>query len=221
MSETPHPGTRLPYVSPLLAKNFHMKPDPASLPPAGRQDTLRGDPGSAFRRRKDRHQSYNVHVTNGATTKFDSVSLAQASFPTHTLTKRIHMSKGLGNVVLGTEPATDPADRCGIGRSIPDIMDTRSWASVKQATVDEAAKARGPARSSLQDSKRSAWAEDKQLVRGTSRWAGEMRSTLGSQECYQAARTAAVARQQQLGNKAAGVGHTRYGVASAPYATDV
>jgi hypothetical protein len=207
-------GTHRAYVSTLLAKNAHMRPDPATLPAAGRQDTQFGDAGSKYHHRRAQESPATLHVANGAGRPFVGTSVTHDTLPAHPKQVRFVMHKGLGPVAPGTNPPVAPENRCGIGRSIPSVTDTASWVSEKNSSID----GRGGGHRGLGETKRAEWASDKAVVRGGDAWQPEQRSSVGNAACYDQARQVAAQRQQQLlAKKTTRVG----GVASAPYATDV
>mmetsp|Transcript_31893 Transcript_31893/g.98695 ORF Transcript_31893/g.98695 Transcript_31893/m.98695 type:complete len:229 (-) Transcript_31893:9-695(-) len=211
------------YVSTLLRKNAHMRPDPSTLPPAGRQDTMRGEAGSRFHQRKQPQNPKDLHVASGKGIRFDAVSVAHETLPAHPPRKRIQMTKGLGPVLPGVTPPVDPSNRCGIGASVLGVTDTSSWQSVKKLTVDlpvsQPGSSLAPVRG-LGEAKRQKWQHEAEVLRGTRGWGSELRGTLGSSECYDTAKSRASERQQQLLAKRNGSGHGKTGSAAAPYASD-
>ena len=213
------------YLSPLLAKNAHMRPDPSSLPRAGRQNTLRGEANGRFNRRRAFENSPDLHVSSGSQQPFTAVSVAHETLPNHGVQRRVHMAKGLGPMVAGTLPPVEASNRCGIGRSVTGVTDTASWSSVKRLTIDDvgARPALGAAPGSgIGAQKQAEWRREADALRGAKAWGSEMRSRVGdATKCYEQAREAAVARQRHLAEKRDGCGvHARTGVASAPFATD-
>lgn len=216
--------TRPAYVSTLLRKNAHMRPDPSTLPSAGRQDTMRGDAGTKFHQRKQPQNPKDLHVASGQGIRFDSASVMHSTLPAHEPRKRIQMTKGLGPVVAGATPPVDPSNRCGLGASVRGVTDTASWQSVKKMTVDLPVAKPGTSLAPLNglaETKRQTWRQDAESVRGTKGWGSELRGSLGSGPCYDFAKTRAAERQQQLLAKKTGAGHGRTGAAAAPYASDM
>jgi hypothetical protein len=216
-------STRPVYVSTLLRKNDHMRPDPAALPPAGRQDTMRGEAGTKFHQKKAPQNPRDLHVASGLGLKFDAVSVAHATLPAHPPQKRLHMPKGLGPVVAGSTPSVDPSNRCGLGASVRGVTDTASWQSVKRMTVDQPVSKPGSTLvplGGLGEAKRQTWRAEADRLRGTQGWGSELRGSLGSGDCFGVAKTRASERQQELLAKKTGAGHGRTGAAGAPFAID-
>jgi hypothetical protein len=174
-----------PYVSPLVHKEI-VKPDPATLPTAGRIDNPPNHDPMAYHIKRAK-VDHTLHVGHPGLS-FTAQSLAKTSYQKFEDVKRPIPRRDQ----LAQKPTKFLDGQIGgLGKSVSGINDTSDWTSLKRSTIDASAvggQSHLPPLDSTIERRRKSWETEKDKVL-TKSWASETRGTKAHEnDCFEAAK---------------------------------